>query len=101
MSSGNAKLKFKKEKPTPAEALLKRKHDDTKNLVNSMNQKQPNAEDIERHFSKQRKLARQPTYDDSQVTGGQTQGQGNTELIGVGTANIHNNINVAINYTVH
>ena len=100
----NVKWQSRKLKYTPAEALVKRKYDQTKAHVKNINSKQVDAEDFERHFAKQRKLARQPTIEDSQtVTGGQTAG---TRLDAnmtnnIGTANIHNNINVAINYTVH
>ena len=56
--SGNANIKFHTAKASPAEIILKKKYDHMVGMREDMNRKQPTAEDVEKHYAKQRKLAR-------------------------------------------
>ena len=54
----NNKIKYKKAKPTRAEDTLKRKHDETLALMQSMNKKQESEAELEKRLAKQRRAAR-------------------------------------------
>lgn len=52
------KIKYKKVKATDAENSLKRKHDETKALMNQLNQKALTEAELEKQRAKQRRLAK-------------------------------------------
>ena len=101
----NSGWKAKKPKETPAEIRFKKKHDTTKAMIDQMNLRNFSNDDGDsRHSASLHNAKVARMLGDFEKIGSQTDDGSTSNLFSsnaLGGGNIHNNINVAINYTVH